>query len=203
MLSRCQAAALFKQAPKVFSRMFNQLMLGCYISQGELSRKATAIHNQMKADGSLEKGDSLGSMAQPTISNVLDGQQRPNHGQLMLWLDVIAEWCDDSPDMLEKIAKIEGAQKPRYPEEIEDDLYRLALYGTIDEIEEMYDKWKDVSLLEYLEMTRDTHYEQEELSVYPNTDEIPSLYPSTKPRRATVIDDAEIIRRIREREAHC
>ena len=175
MLSLAQSSILLKQAPKVFSRMFEQLMLGCFISQGELSRKAIAIHNALKRDGTLKKGNSLGSMAQPTISYVIDGTQRPGQGQLLLWLEVIRQWCNDSPEMLAKIAKI-GVPKPRYPREVEQDLYRLALYGTIDEIYEAYEYWKDYSLLEYLEETRHMRVEQLE---FPDTDKMQS-YPLRK-----------------------
>lgn len=197
-----QQSAILHDAPKVFSRMFNQLMLGCFISQSELSRKATAVRKSLIDDGVVARGDSLiGSQAQQTIDNVTDGDQRPTHGQLRIWLDAIDDWCDDSDGMLAKIAKI-GVPKPRYPREIETDLYRLALYGVIDEIKAAYEKWKDVSLLEYLEMTRYYQYEQQaEFPVYPSTDEIP-ISPPSKHRCPVAIDDLEIIERIRERKAH-
>jgi hypothetical protein len=201
MLSLAQQSAILHDAPKVFSRMFNQLMLGCFISQSELARKATATRQSLIDDNVIARGDKLiGSQAQQTIDNVTDGDQRPTHGQLRIWLDAIADWCEDSPAMLAKIAKI-GVSKPRYPREIERDLYRLALFGTFDEIKKAYEKWKDLSLLEYLEEMRHYQYEQAKFPAYPNTDEIPSFSSSLDHRQAGDGDDAEIIKRIREREA--
>jgi hypothetical protein len=188
MLSLAQQSAILHDAPKVFSRLFNQLMLGCFISQSELSRKATAVRKSLIDDGVVARGDSLiGSQAQQTIDNVTDGDQRPTHGQLRIWLDAIEDWCNDSAAMLAKIAKI-GVPKPRYPREIETDLYRLALFGTFDEIKDAYEKWKDVSLLEYLEMTRYMKNIGNNISL-PDTDELPIYSPQLRNLLCRITED--------------
>lgn len=175
MLSHAEISDLLHEAPKVFSRMFNQLMLGCFISHRELARKGAAFKQELVDAGKIKKSDSIiGAQYPQTVDSVADSDQRPTHGQLRFWLDAIADWCNDDPGMLAKIAKIgPPAQKPRYPHEVEQDLYRLALYGTIDEIEDAYERWKDFSLLEYLEETR---HMQADLLDFPNTDKIQS-YP--------------------------
>lgn len=196
MLSLAQASYLIKHAPGVFGRLFDELLLGCYISQGELSRRATEIRNAMKADGSLAQGETLGSMARPTISYVIDGHHRPGQGQLLIWLEALKEWCDDSPDMLAKVARL-GVLKPRYPFDIvtdheagreidlEKDLYRLALMGTIDEIYDAYEYWKDYSLFDFLKDERFL------LSAAgsPNTDEIPNCSPYLRSSRIRITED--------------
>lgn len=198
MLSLSQSSDLLHRAPKVFSAMFEHLLLGCFISQGELSRKATALRETLIKNGNIARGDSLiGSQAQQTISNVLDGQQRPTQGQLLLWLHVIRDWCNDSPDMLAKIERI-NVPKPRYPAEVEQDFYRLALFGSIDEIREAYEYWKDASLLVYLEETRTIQCQKSTAVALQDTDEIPSWIPPLSGRRDL---DKEIIRRIREYES--
>jgi hypothetical protein len=188
-LSRAEKARLLHDAPKVFSRVFAQLLLWCSLSQKDLAVRATAIRDSMVAKGEISKRDSvIGSQAQPTISNVMDGQQRPTHGQLLLWLEVVRDWCNDNPDMLAKIARL-GVHKPDYPSAIEDDLYRLALFGTISEISGAYEYWKDLHLFDYFELAKEAKTRQgvrntdvnyrlpspqdtDEIACYPSSDQI-------------------------------
>ena len=162
MTSLARSAYLIKHAPPVFSRMFKQLLLACFISKEELSRRSVALRD------TLQDGGSLGSMARPTIVYVINNQQRVSQIQLLVWFGALKQWCDDDPVMLATIDKIDPpVRKPRFPDEIEGDFYRLALFGSPDEIDKAYERWKDYSLFDYLYSTME----------YGDTGEIPAYRP--------------------------
>lgn len=167
-------ARMLIEAPKLFVRLFDQLMLGCFITQGELSRRATILRDRLVEAGAIERCDVLfGSMTQPVINNILKGTQRPNRGQLMLFLAAIEDWCNDDIKMPKRIKKL-GVSRPYYPYELEKDFYHLALFGSNDEICEACAKWRDSNLLEHLELQRRKQEEKntDELSI-PQTEKSP------------------------------
>lgn len=167
---------LIHQACGLFGKLLDQLMLASLLSQHRLSKEATARRNALIAEGRISRGDPfIGSMAQPTISNVIAGQ-RPTYGQVGIWLDVIKDWYQ-SPKMFEKVAKAGLPDPLPFTDELEGDMWRLALFGTKDEIKAAYKKCKDLDLLEDRRVvpsyrTMNLKNRQE---TGPNTDKLPAI----------------------------
>lgn len=138
---------LMHQAQKLFGKLLDQLMLASLLSQYQLSREATARRDALIAEDRISRGDPLlGSMAQQTISNVIAGQ-RPTYGQVDIWLGVIKDWYQ-SQEMLDKVASV-GLPKPQpFTAQLEKNMWRLALFGTKNEIKAAYNKCKNLDLLQ-------------------------------------------------------
>jgi hypothetical protein len=138
---------LIHRAPKLFGQLLDQLMLASLLSQHQLSKEATARRKKLIDDGKISPGDPLiGGMTQQTISNVTAGQ-RPTYGQVGIWFDVIRDWYR-SPKMFEKVAKAGLPEPVPFTAALEKNMWRLALFGTMDEIKEAYEQCKDLDLLE-------------------------------------------------------
>lgn len=137
---------LMHNALQLFGQLFKDLLLASLLSQKKLSEEATSRRDALVAKRKIVAGDPLvGSMAQQTISKVISGQ-RPTPGQLRIWLDFVKEWLQN-PEIQAELRK-NNLPIPDLNEDFRKALYRLALYGTPDEIEKAYKDWKDVDLLE-------------------------------------------------------
>lgn len=200
MKYRADDIELMHQAQKLFGKILDQLMLASLLSQYQLSREATTRRDALIAEGRISRGDPLiGSMAQQTISNVIAGQ-RPTYGQVNIWLDVIKDWYQ-SQEMLDKIASV-GLPKPQpFTAQLEKNMWRLALFGTKNEIKAAYKKCKNLNLLQgrpivtsHSTMNLQTSKNRQDVNVpkssrhIPTTDKLPVI-------------DAEAIRDLRACES--
>jgi hypothetical protein len=137
---------LMHKALELFGQLFKDLLLASILSQKKLSEEATRLRDEFVSKRQMVPGDPLvGGMTQQTISKVTTGQ-RPTPGQLRIWLDIVKDWINNPAIRAELIKN--NLPIPDLNEEFERALWRLALYGTIDEIEGAYKAWKDVDLLE-------------------------------------------------------
>jgi hypothetical protein len=193
---RADVVDLIHQAPKLFGQLLDQLMLASLLSQHQLSKEATARRKELIEEGVIAPGDSLiGGMTQQTISKVIAGQQCPTYGQVGIWLDVIKAWYQ-SPKMFEKVAKA-GLSRPRpLTDELEKNMWRLALFGTMHEIKTAYEVCKDLDLLEdrpiipsHSTMNLQTSKKRQGASgrIGPNTDKLPALDKETFRKACEVI----------------
>lgn len=183
MISDERALFLLHNAPKLFSRLLEQLMLASILSQGQLSREATAFRQGLIDQGLMELGDPLiGSMHRTTINNII-AERLPTYGQVWIWLRMIKNWYAN-PQMKEDLKKY-NLPEPEIDDEIWKDMQRLALHGTLEEIDEAYKRRENLDLLEDRPVIRDprTYFlpsmkqklEQEtdhDMRSWPNTDEI-------------------------------
>lgn len=137
---------LMHNALQLFGQLFKDLLLASLLSQKRLSEEATSRRDALVAKRKIVAGDPLvGSMAQQTISKVISGQ-RPTPGQLRIWLDFVKEWLQN-PEIRAELRK-NNLPILDLNEDFRKALYRLALYGTSDEIAKAYKDWKDVDLLQ-------------------------------------------------------
>lgn len=147
MKYRADGIELMHQAPKLFGKILNQLMQASLLSQSQMAKKATVRRDALIEQGKISRGDSLlGSMVQETISKVVLGQQRPTYGQVGIWLDVVREWYQ-SQEMLDKVKKAGMLTPHPFTDDLEKNMWRLALFGTKNEIKAAYEKCKDLDLL--------------------------------------------------------
>ena len=143
---------LIHEAPKLFGRLLEELCRKAGLHQAHLSKKADAIRKQFIDAGVILPGDPLiGSMYQPAISRVMSGEQRPTYGQVLIWLRVIKEWYV-SPELKRacKIIEIDHNIEmpiPRFDEDLEQDLWYLALFGRPSDIVGAYKRRKNYHLI--------------------------------------------------------
>jgi hypothetical protein len=144
---------LLRKAPRRFSELLDQLCTAAGLSQARLSREAKQIRKHFIEEGLIAPRDPLiGSMEQPTISSVISGAQAPTYGQVWIWLKAIRTWYE-SPRLVEKCKQIESEYHiempvPQFDHKLEMDLWRLALFGTPDEIINAYNRTKNLNLLD-------------------------------------------------------
>jgi hypothetical protein len=193
-ISPTRRVFLMQNAPRVFARLLEQLMLASLITQSQLARRATAYRQQLIDQKIIETGDTqIGAMSQTAISNVIQGVvARPTDGQLWIWLEILQDWYQ-SAEMRKRIEE-NDLDMPAFPDELKRDLEILALRGSIDEIDDAYERCKDLDLLEdrpvilpshsiYLPKVRQKfeHETDYNLQAYPSTGEIyPPQYRSSR-----------------------
>jgi hypothetical protein len=137
-----------KHAPRLFASLFEQLLLASLLPQGQLAKRATARRQELIGEGLIEPGDTqIGAMSQTAISNVISGVvSRPTDGQLWIWIELLRDWYK-SDEMRKRIME-NDLEMPEFPKQLERDLELLALRGSIDEIDDAYERCKDLDLLE-------------------------------------------------------
>jgi hypothetical protein len=194
MISSTRRVFLMQNAPRVFARLLEQLMLASLITQSQLAKRATAYRQQLIDQKIIEAGDTqIGAMSQTAISNVIQGVVvRPTDGQLWIWLEILQDWYQ-SAEMKTRI-KENDLEMPVFSEQLHRDLELLALRGSIYEIEDAYERCKELNLLEdravilpshflYLPKVRQKfeHETDYNLQSYPSTGEIyPPQYRSSR-----------------------
>lgn len=139
---------LMKNAPRLFARLFEQLMLASLLTQSQLSKMAIAFRKErLYETGLVEHGDSqIGAMSQTGISNVISGVvPKPTDGQLWIWLEILQDWYN-SEEMKQRIED-NDLDMLEFPEQLKRDLELLALRGSIEEIDAAYERCKDLDLL--------------------------------------------------------
>ena len=138
------SAIFHTHARKVFGVMLGFLCEKANISQCELGRRSETYRRYLLNEGHILHSYSTGGLDQPTISRAIKGKVILTYSQVFIWLHLIREELESE----EYKASGMGFYMSK---ELETDMWRLALYGTPEEVVYAYCKYEHM-----LEKDRDT-----------------------------------------------
>lgn len=148
-------STLRNAAQQVFGRILRDLCEASGITQGKLAKEAKVERKRLIEQGSINSGDLIGSMEQPTISRVLAGAQEPTYFQVFIWLRVIRRHYE-SKELAKKCQEL-GIEKPLFPAETEQVLWDLTAFKRPEHLAQAYEVGKKIqptrlSMIEHKEM---------------------------------------------------
>ena len=108
------------------------------LTQGKLSRAATAEYEQLRRSGAIREEDHVGSLGQPVISRVIAGLQDPTYFQVFIWLQVIQARYT-SKQFAHRCQAL-GIPAPQFSAELERTLWKLAGFVPPDELARVYEQ---------------------------------------------------------------
>lgn len=111
------------------------------ISQGKLGKDSKMHMEEFKKKGWMRTWETV-DISQSAISDASRGKLEPSFRQLRIWLYAIRRIYED-PSFERKCLE-RGKEKPNFPEELEKDMWYLALKGTEDEIVAAYERRRNL-----------------------------------------------------------
>jgi transcriptional regulator with XRE-family HTH domain len=139
------ADILRAKARELFGSLLKLLCRRAGITQDKLERDSRAYREELIARGLLQDDNNSGSMNQSAISRVMKGIQPPTYDQVRIWLEVI-DRVYKSDKFREICNNIGWPYKDFFTKELKIDMYRLALFGTPEEVVAAYEQWEDLPL---------------------------------------------------------
>lgn len=140
---KVQIAEIFLvEARALFGELLGVLCERAYISQNKLGKKATEYRSYLMTEGYLRQGADTGGLDQSALSRIIKNDRQPSYAQVYIWLKVLRN-IFESEEYRRYCAR---KAKPIYvfDEDLETDMWRLALFGTPKEVIEAYKRRKDM-----------------------------------------------------------
>lgn len=113
------SAIFHSNARKIFGLLLSFLCDHAGISQRELGRRSVSYRDYLIKNGHIQKSYSTGGIQHSAICRAIKGEFPLTYSQVFIWLHLLKEECSLS-------------------EQLETDMWRLALYGTPEEVMTAY-----------------------------------------------------------------
>lgn len=120
------------------------------VSQREIGRKAKEYQKHLKEKKFMYPKSKV-ALDQSAFSRLIDIKREPSYGQMYIFMYVFQQYFDGNEDV--------------FPQELQDDLWRLALFGTPGKVYEAYMRHKhkiDESSPEFIEAYEEHKRKMEE-----------------------------------------
>lgn len=129
----------------LFGSLLKLLCRRAGITQQKLESDSKDYRKDLIQFGFLRHDEETGSMNQSVISLVMKGLQPPTYAQTCIWLDVI-DRVYKSEKYREICREIGWPYANFFSKDLKTDMYRLASFGTPEEIVEAYERRKSLLL---------------------------------------------------------
>jgi len=117
------SAIFHTNARRLFGLLLEMLCQKADISQHELGRRSEAYLDELIVNGHIKHTNKTGCIMQPAICRAVKGKYPLTYTQVFIWLRLLKQVCHISKDL-------------------ETDMWRLALFGMPDEVEEAFRKYE-------------------------------------------------------------
>lgn len=140
-----ETAEIFRtNARKVFGALLSSLCKNANLSQRELGRRSEVYRKYLVSNGFIKHAYNTGAIDQAAICRAIKGEFPLTYSQVFIWLHLLREVFESDEYK---------AVKPEFnfSKSLEIDMWRLALYGTPEEVIVTYRKYEHM-----LKKDRDT-----------------------------------------------
>jgi hypothetical protein len=114
------------------------------ITQDKLEEDSRNYCDYLLNTGYIHHIDEIGSLGQSAISRVINGSQPPTYNQVYIWMYVIRQ-VYESQEYKQACLDLDLIPND-FPRDLETDMYRLARFGTPEEIVTAYERRKDMPM---------------------------------------------------------
>jgi hypothetical protein len=131
-----ETSAIFHtNARKIFGLLLSLLCDKANISQRELGRRSESYRNYLIKNRHIQHAYSTGGIQQSAICRAVKGEFPLTYSQVFIWLHLLRE-------VFESDEYKAGKPAFNFSRQLEIDMWRLALYGTPDEVTAAYRKYE-------------------------------------------------------------
>lgn len=120
----------------LFGILLNDIFEKTDISQGKLGKAAKEYRKYLKSKRYLYPKSDTGTIDQSGISRIINIERPPNFGQIYIWLKVVRQYLES--EKYHNKCRLERRDAFNFTNELEADIYRLALSGTPEEVVAAY-----------------------------------------------------------------